>query len=37
MAIADHHYIMEKGIIAWHGTTEELRANPQLQSRYLGV
>jgi branched-chain amino acid transport system ATP-binding protein len=37
MAIADHHYIMEKGLIAWHGTTEELRANPQLRSRYLGV
>ncbi len=37
MAIADHHYIMEKGLIAWHGTTEKLRANPQLRSRYLGV
>jgi branched-chain amino acid transport system ATP-binding protein len=37
MAIADHHYIMEKGLIAWHGTTEELRANPQLRSQYLGV
>lgn len=37
MAIADHHYIMEKGLIAWHGNTEELRANPQLRSRYLGV
>jgi branched-chain amino acid transport system ATP-binding protein len=37
MALADHHYIMEKGIIAWHGSTEELRANPYLRSRYLGV
>ena len=37
MAIADHHYIMEKGLIAWHGTTEELRATPQLRSQYLGV
>jgi branched-chain amino acid transport system ATP-binding protein len=37
MAIADHHYIMEKGTIAWHGTTEELRSNPQLRSQYLGV
>ncbi|MGB3223318.1 MAG: ABC transporter ATP-binding protein [Desulforhopalus sp.] len=37
MAISDHHYIMEKGKIAWHGTTEELGSNPQLRSRYLGV
>lgn len=37
MAIADHHYIMEKGKIAWHGTTEKLRNDPQLTSRYLGV
>ena len=37
MAIADHHYIMEKGAIAWHGTTEALRSNPYLRSRYLGV
>jgi branched-chain amino acid transport system ATP-binding protein len=37
MAIADHHYIMEKGTIAWHGSTEKLRATPHLRSRYLGV
>ncbi|MCP4338971.1 MAG: ABC transporter ATP-binding protein [Desulfobulbaceae bacterium] len=37
MAISDHHYIMEKGTIAWHGTTEELRSAPQLRTRYLGV
>ncbi len=37
LAIADHHYIMEKGSIAWHGTTEELRSSPHLRSRYLGV
>ena len=37
MAISDHHYIMEKGTIAWHGTTEELRSKPQLRSQYLGV
>lgn len=37
MAIADHHYIMEKGNVAWHGTTEDLRSNPQLRSQYLGV
>ena len=37
MALADHHYIMEKGIIAWHGSTDELQASPHLRSRYLGV
>lgn len=37
MTISDHHYIMEKGTIAWHGTTEELRSTPQLRTRYLGV
>jgi branched-chain amino acid transport system ATP-binding protein len=37
MAISDHHYIMEKGTIAWHGTTDELGSNPQLRTKYLGV
>lgn len=37
MAISDHHYIMEKGAIAWHGSNEELRSKPELRSRYLGV
>jgi ABC-type branched-subunit amino acid transport system ATPase component len=37
MAISDLHYIMEKGAIAWHGSNEELRSNPELRSRYLGV
>lgn len=37
MAISDHHYIMEKGTIAWHGTTQELRSAPKLRTRYLGV
>lgn len=37
MAISDHHYIMEKGMIAWQGSTEDLQANPELISRYLGV
>jgi branched-chain amino acid transport system ATP-binding protein len=37
MAISDHHYIMEKGTIVWHGTTGELQCRPQLRSQYLGV
>jgi len=37
MAISDHHYIMQKGNIVWHGTTGELQAEPQLRTSYLGV
>ena len=37
MAIAERHYIMEKGRIVWHGATEELRRQPELKSRYLGI
>ena len=35
--LADHHYIIEKGVIAWHGDSAQLRADPELQTRYLGV
>lgn len=37
LEISDHHYIMEKGTIVWNGNSAELRNNPQLKSRYLGV
>jgi branched-chain amino acid transport system ATP-binding protein len=37
MKIAERHYIMEKGLIVWEGTTEELEAQPSVKSRYLGV
>jgi branched-chain amino acid transport system ATP-binding protein len=37
MQIGDHHYIMEKGSIVWHGTSDQLRQKPQLKTRYLGV
>lgn len=37
MNIAERHYIMEKGRIAWSGTSVELQEYPELQSRYLGV
>ncbi len=37
MKLADHHYIMEKGRIAWHGTTAELKSKPNLANKYLGV
>lgn len=37
MAIAERHYIMEKGRIIWDGTSEELQTRPELRSRYLGI
>jgi len=37
MAIAERHYFMEKGQIAWHGTTAKLQRTPELKSRYLGI
>lgn len=35
--IANRHFIIEKGKVVWEGTSEELRAQPKLQERYLGV
>ena len=35
--IADRHYVIEKGQIVWSGSSEELRSNPEIQHRYLGV
>ena len=36
-AIADRHYIIERGRAVWSGTSEQLIAQPELQHRYLGV
>jgi branched-chain amino acid transport system ATP-binding protein len=35
--IADRHYIIERGRVAWSGTSAELIAAPDLQHRYLGI
>ncbi len=35
--IADRHLIIEKGQIAWTGTSADLLADPSLKERYLGV
>ncbi len=35
--IADRHYIVEKGRIAWSGDARTLAADPLLHARYLGV
>lgn len=35
--IADYHYIIEKGKVAWDGYPDALQANPELKKKYLGV
>ncbi len=35
--IADRHYMIEKGRIVWSGASATLRADDELQRRYLGV
>ena len=35
--IADRHYIVEKGSVVWTGTSAELKADAEVQHRYLGV
>ena len=35
--LADRHYIIEKGRVVWTGGSAELRAQPAIQHRYLGV
>lgn len=37
LKLADHHHIMEKGEIVWNGTSQELMAQSELTSLYLGV
>ncbi len=37
LAIAQRHYILEKGAVVWNGPTAELQGNHDLQTRYLGV
>ncbi len=35
--LADRHYILEKGRVVWRGGSDELRAQPEVLHRYLGV
>jgi len=37
MQLADRHYVMEKGVVVWSGSTALIAGNEQLQARYLGV
>jgi branched-chain amino acid transport system ATP-binding protein len=36
-AIADRHYLIERGRIVWTGTSPALAATPDVQHRYLGI
>jgi branched-chain amino acid transport system ATP-binding protein len=35
--IADRHYIVEKGRVVWQGDSDQLTADADLKSRYLGI
>ena len=35
--IADRHYIIEKGQVIWHGSSEQLQSHPELSQRHLSV
>lgn len=37
MALADEVYLIEKGVIVYHGTPAELQARSDLMERYLGL
>jgi len=37
LAVCTRVYIMEKGVISYEGTAQELRDNPEIAHRYLGV
>ena len=36
-AFADRHVVVEKGRVAWTGTSENLRSDPSIKDRYLHV
>lgn len=37
LKIADRHYVLEKGVVVWSGTSSALALEPELQHRYMGV
>ncbi len=37
LPLADRHVVIEKGHVAWSGTSRELAANPSITDRYLHV
>ena len=37
IALADHHTILERGQVVWHGSSEALAKAPEIWQRYVGV
>ncbi|OGB52649.1 MAG: ABC transporter ATP-binding protein [Burkholderiales bacterium RIFOXYC12_FULL_60_6] len=37
LELADRHFVLEKGVVVWSGTSTELRAEPRIVHEYLGV
>lgn len=37
LALADYHYVIEKGQVVWHGDSGRLRAAPEICHKYLGA
>jgi branched-chain amino acid transport system ATP-binding protein len=37
LALADRHYVIEKGRVVWQGDSPALRAQPDIVHQYLGV
>ncbi|MBM3542068.1 MAG: ABC transporter ATP-binding protein [Alphaproteobacteria bacterium] len=37
LALADRHYVLEKGRVVWSGSSAALSADPDTQHKYLGV
>lgn len=35
--ITDRYYILQQGLIVYHGSSEEFRSSPELKEEYLGV
>jgi branched-chain amino acid transport system ATP-binding protein len=37
LGLADRHYVLEKGRVVWSGSSDQLRSQPEVLQRYLGV
>jgi branched-chain amino acid transport system ATP-binding protein len=37
LQLADRHFIVEKGRVAWQGSSAELRAQPEVLRQYVGI
>ncbi len=37
LALADHHFVIEKGQVVWHGSSAALKAAPEISHKYLGA